>query len=245
VKILGIIPARYSSTRFPGKPLADINGKTMIMRVYEQAKKATTLSDVIVATDDASIFDHVKEFGGNVRMTSSAHQSGTSRCLEVVGQLKDNEPDVVVNIQGDEPFIDPSQIDDLAMLFANAEIQIATLIKKLTTEADLLNPNIVKVVATTDGKALYFSRSPIPYFRESEQQTRFDRTVFFKHIGIYAYRSEVLKRIVNLPAGNLESAEALEQLRWLENGYNIHVAETNLESHAVDTPDDLSKFINN
>lgn len=245
MKIIGIIPARYGSTRFPGKPLADINGKSMIRRVYEQAKKATTLSDVIVATDDARIFDHVKGFGGNVRMTSSAHQSGTSRCLEVVGQFKEDKPDVILNIQGDEPFINPSQIEHLAMLFENIEVQIATLIKKISTEEELLNPNVVKVVTTIDGKALYFSRSPIPYFRESEQQTRFDKTVFFKHIGIYAYRSEVLKRIVNLPAGNLESAEALEQLRWLEYGYNIHVAETNLESHAVDTPDDLSKFINN
>jgi 3-deoxy-manno-octulosonate cytidylyltransferase (CMP-KDO synthetase) len=242
--IHGIIPARWASTRFPGKPLALINGKTMIRRVYDQAAHAQSLSKVVVATDDRRIFDHVAAFGGEVMMTSSKHQSGTSRCAEIIERSGAADPDVVINIQGDEPFIDPSQIDNLAALFSEPGVQIATLVKKITNTEELINPNVVKVVTTTDGKALYFSRAAIPFVRGYTEGEFLDTAAFYKHIGIYAYRTEVLKHIIKLPAGALETAESLEQLRWLEHGLTIHTALTNLESFAVDTPDDLSKFIN-
>jgi 3-deoxy-manno-octulosonate cytidylyltransferase (CMP-KDO synthetase) len=242
--IHGIIPARWASTRFPGKPLALINGKTMIRRVYDQAAHAQSLSKVVVATDDRRIFDHVAAFGGEVMMTSSKHQSGTSRCAEIIERSGAADPDVVINIQGDEPFIDPQQIDKLAALFSNTGIQIATLIKKIASAEELLNPNVVKVVTASDGKALYFSRAAIPFVRGYTEGEFLDTAAFYKHIGIYAYRTEVLKHIIKLPAGALETAESLEQLRWLEHGLTIHTALTHLESFAVDTPEDLSKFIN-
>jgi 3-deoxy-manno-octulosonate cytidylyltransferase (CMP-KDO synthetase) len=242
--IHGIIPARWASTRFPGKPLAEIHGKTMIRRVYDQACSAGSLSKVIVATDDRRIFDHVTDFGGEVMMTSSIHQSGTSRCAEIIERSGNDVPDVVINIQGDEPFIDPLQIDKLAGLFNDPGVQIATLVKKITNTEELINPNVVKVVTTTGGKALYFSRAAIPFVRGYAESKFLEKAAFFKHIGIYAYRTEVLKSITNLPAGNLETAESLEQLRWLEHGLTIHTALTQLESFAVDTPEDLSKFIN-
>jgi 3-deoxy-manno-octulosonate cytidylyltransferase (CMP-KDO synthetase) len=242
--IYGIIPARYASTRFPGKPLAEIHGRTMIRRVYEQASKSTFLKKVIVATDDQRIFDHVNGFGGLAAMTSADHQSGTSRCFEVVAKIPGNPPDVVINIQGDEPFIDPQQIDKLAGLFANESVQIATLIKKITSPNELFNPNVVKVVTRNDNTAIYFSRSPIPYLRGEDQQNWLDEVAFYKHIGIYAYRTTVLAEIVNLPLSKLEAAESLEQLRWIENGKVIHTAETDLEGFAVDTPEDLAKIIN-
>jgi 3-deoxy-manno-octulosonate cytidylyltransferase (CMP-KDO synthetase) len=238
MNIIGIIPARYASTRFPGKPLIDIKGKSMIQRVYEQCRKAESLSDVIVATDDERIAAHVKSFGGKVVMTAETHQSGTDRCAEVVHKY-DGLCDAVINIQGDEPFIDPSQIDALAFVFHGLHTQIATLIKPLKDEADVKNPNVVKVIKNKDNKAIYFSRSPIPYRRSPEAAI-----VYYKHIGIYGYRKEVLTAITQLPVGSLEQAESLEQLRWIENGYPITLAETTIENIAIDTPDDLQKVLN-
>lgn len=244
MKTYGIIPARYASTRFPGKPLVDINGKSMIQRVFEQAAKSSLLTKVIVATDDRRIFDHVINFGGNVAMTSHDHQSGTSRCFEVVQQLTGDRPEIVINIQGDEPFIDPLQIDKLIGLFVNDSVQIATLIKKISSPKELFDPNVVKAVTANDGRAIYFSRSPIPYLRGVDQSNWLEKADFFKHIGIYAYRSDILTQIVNLPPTKPEIAESLEQLRWIGNGFVIHTAETDLEGFAVDTPEDLAKIIN-
>ncbi|MEI6594598.1 MAG: 3-deoxy-manno-octulosonate cytidylyltransferase [Bacteroidota bacterium] len=240
--ILGIIPARYGSTRFPGKPLIDIGGKSMIQRVYEQSLKSTSLKKIIVATDDERIAEHVLNFGGEVSITSSTHQSGTDRCAEVL-QNEKCEFDIVINIQGDEPFINPAQIDLLAVCFDDIEIQIATLIKKIVLEEDIRNPNIVKAIRNFKNEAIYFSRSPIPYRRNPEAEIS-----YFKHIGIYGYRSDVLKEITKLPIGNLEKAESLEQLRWVENGYRIGVKETTIESLSIDTPDDLKhveKYLKN
>ena len=240
--ILGIIPARYGSTRFPGKPLIDIGGKSMIQRVYEQSLKSTSLKKIIVATDDERIAEHVLNFGGEVSITSSTHQSGTDRCAEVLHNEK-GEFDIVINIQGDEPFINPAQIDLLAVCFDDIEIQIATLIKKIVLEEDIRNPNIVKAIRNFKNEAIYFSRSPIPYRRNPEAEIN-----YFKHIGIYGYRSDVLREITKLPIGNLEKAESLEQLRWVENGYRIGVKETIIESLSIDTPDDLKhveKYLKN
>lgn len=231
---IGIIPARYASTRFPGKPLVLVNGKPMIQRVYEQATQATMLSEVIVATDDDRIADCVNKFGGKVVMTSPEHQSGTDRCAEVVAKLE-NPAEVVINIQGDEPYIQPQQIDDLAKCFENPQTQIATLVKKLEDEEEIQKPNVVKVTRDINGFALYFSRSVIPYPRNQAN-------VYFKHIGIYAYRLGVLMQISTLPPSSLELAEGLEQLRWLENGYRINTVVTEVESMAVDTPEDLEKI---
>ncbi len=235
MKIAGIIPARYASTRFPRKPLVNIGGKTMIHRVYEQASKATGLSEVIVATDDERIYNEVKRFGGKVVMTSSNHQNGTERCAEVALQL---DADVIINIQGDEPFIQPEQINLLASVFTNGTQipDIATLIKEHALDEELRNPARVKVVTNKYLDALYFSRSIIPFLRGT---TKADTTTYYKHIGIYAFRKAVLAELVKLPPSALELAESLEQLRWLENGYRIKCAVTTLESVSVDTPEDL------
>ncbi|OPZ97820.1 MAG: 3-deoxy-manno-octulosonate cytidylyltransferase [Bacteroidetes bacterium ADurb.Bin408] len=241
MKILGIIPARYASTRFPGKPLALIAGKTMIQRVYKQVLKAKCLSNIIVATDDERIFDHVVSFGGQAVMTSKHHSTGTERCLEASKKLSPhNEFDVIINIQGDEPLINPIQIDKLAACFKINETQIATLGKALTEDEDKNNPNIVKLVTDKAGKALYFSRYPIPYIREKEP----DGMVFYKHLGLYAFNKGVLDDICNLKPTLLEKAESLEQLRWLENGYCIRVVFSDSESLAVDTPEDILKVEN-
>jgi 3-deoxy-manno-octulosonate cytidylyltransferase (CMP-KDO synthetase) len=237
MQILGIIPARYASSRFPGKPLVDIAGKSMIQRVYEQAKKCKDLTEVIVATDDERIFNHVKDFGGVVVMTSPDHSSGTDRCAEVA--LMHPEYDVIINIQGDEPYIDPEQISKLAACFTTTYTQIATLVKKVRTEEELFNPNSPKVVISNLGDAIYFSRSPLPHIRGEEQQNWLEHYTYFKHIGIYGYRADILQHITKLPVSSLEKAESLEQLRWIENGYRIKVAETDLETHAIDTPGDL------
>jgi len=244
--IIGIIPARYASTRFPGKPLAEINGKPMIQRVYEQAMKATLLSGVIVATDDERIFKAVKQFGGEARMTSPDHPSGTDRCNEVVRILRGEKRavDVVVNIQGDVPYIHPDQIDQVAGCFKDPETRIATLVRKITIRGELFNNAVVKVAIDRSWHALYFSRHPIPYLRAADSDKWIDHHTFYRHIGIYGYRSEVLEEITRLRPSALEKAESLEQLRWLENGYRITVKETEYEGHAVDTPDDLSKFTN-
>lgn len=242
MKIAGIIPARYASTRFPGKPLAEIMGKSMIQRVYEQTAKAEVLQKVIVATDDQRIFDHVKSWNGNVVMTEKQHPSGTDRCREAM-EAAAPDFDYVINIQGDEPFIDPEQISLLAGLL-NGDTELATLIKAIEDPADINNPNVVKVVTGKD-QALYFSRSAIPFFRNSSPENWINNHTYYRHIGIYAYRTDVLKKITELPIGKLEQAESLEQLRWLENGYSIKVAETDYHAVGIDTPEDLEKVIKN
>jgi 3-deoxy-manno-octulosonate cytidylyltransferase (CMP-KDO synthetase) len=245
MSILGIIPARYASTRFPAKPLADLGGKSMIRRVYEQAKKSKSLSKVVVATDHEEILNHVIAFGGEVCMTSAQHASGTDRCYEVLS--KENYSfDYVINIQGDEPFIAPEQIDLLASLL-DGKTELATLIKKIESVEQLLNPNLVKVVFNNKHEALYFSRSPIPYLRNMEQVEWVTHHAYFKHIGMYAYRNDVLEKITRLDISSLEKAESLEQLRWLENGYAIKVKETGIETMGIDTPEDLQnalKYLN-
>lgn len=231
--IIGIIPARYASTRFPGKPLADIGGKPMIQRVYEQASKA--LSNVYVATDDQRISKAVALFGGKVIMTSPDHQSGTDRCTEALNLIEIEEKrsfDVVINIQGDEPFIEPEQIDQLAACFKNAETRIATLIKKIETEDDLQSDTVVKVSRTSSNKAINFSRKAFSTIKDS-----------YKHIGIYAYRTDTLKIISKLPQSENELTERLEQLRWLDNNFEIQLAETEHESNSVDTPEDLAQLL--
>jgi len=238
MNIIGIIPSRYGSSRFPGKPLVNIEGKPMIQRVYEQAKKCDSLSDVIVATDDQRIADAVKGFDGKVVLTSEQHQNGTERCAEAVEQNK--TADAVINIQGDEPFIHPEQIDAVARLLADGA-DIATLVKRLDKFKDYLSPNIVKVAVSAQNKALFFSRSPLPFIRDEFTHDYFAQHVFYKHIGIYGYKTAVLKQLVQLPYSALEDAEKLEQLRWLDNGYAVSVAETTHESIAIDVPSDLLK----
>lgn len=238
LKVVGIIPSRYASTRFPGKPLAMIGGISMVERVYKQAVKSQKLVDVIVATDDERIVMNVKSFGGNVLMTSPNHQSGTDRCAEVLRNSKENW-DVVINIQGDEPFINPEQIDLLIACFENPKTQIATLIKKIQQPEEVKNPNIPKVVIDVNSNALYFSRNVIPFNRTSDTLMP---DCYFKHIGIYGYRSTILEEISKLKPALLERIESLEQLRWLENGYSIKTAISQHESMAVDTPEDLEKI---
>jgi len=246
MKIVGIIPARFASSRFPGKPLADIAGISMINRVYLQASKAALLDKVVVATDDKRIYDEVVSHGGAAVMTSENHRSGTERCNEVVEKLaaSGENYDIAINIQGDEPFIEPSQIDGIAAIFKNPEIKIATLVKEIKSNDELFSPNVVKAVLGKDKKALYFSRQPIPFLRGVGQNEWLKKMTFYKHIGIYAYRTDVLAEIVKLPVGKLEEAESLEQLRWLENDFSVYTEETDFESIAVDTPEDLIKIIN-
>jgi len=239
MSILGIIPARYASTRFPGKPLVDIGGKSMIQRVYEQASQAA-LQKVIVATDDSRIMEHVQSFGGNVVMTAEAHESGTDRCFEAY-QKNNEEFEYVINIQGDEPFIQPGQIDLLASLLQDNSTQLATLIKKITTDEELHNVNLPKVVIDARGQALLFSRQTIPFLRNVPASDWLLHHTFYKHIGIYGYRTDILEQITRLPAGTLERSESLEQLRWLENGFKIATAVTELENLGIDTPADLEK----
>lgn len=247
MKILGIIPSRYASTRFPGKPLAMINGKSMVQRVYEQAKKSKLLTKVVVATDDQRIYDHVVDFGGEVLMTGDYHLNGTTRCYEVIEILKNSGEhfDVVINIQGDEPMIDPANIDRVANLFKDKDTQIATLVKEITSTEDLFNNNVVKAVLANNGKAIYFSRQAIPFARSQNNDSWLDENTYFKHIGIYGYGASVLEKIVDLPVGKLEKAESLEQLRWIENNYTIKADITDFESIGIDTPEDLNKLETN
>jgi 3-deoxy-manno-octulosonate cytidylyltransferase (CMP-KDO synthetase) len=247
MKILAIIPSRYASTRFPGKPLINIDGKTMIQRVYEQAKKASCLTQVVVATDHAQIFDHVTSFSGHVVMTSSSHESGTDRCAEVLEkylmqQNQENTFDVVLNIQGDEPFINPEQINELAACFNDPKTEIATLVKEIKTEEELFNPNRPKVDFNKDNFAKMFSRNVIPELPTLKKEDWFKAHTFYKHIGIYGYRSHVLAKISKLPQSPLEIKERLEQLRWLENNYAIKIATTEFEAIAIDTPEDLKQL---
>lgn len=243
-KFIGIIPARYASTRFPGKPLADMKGKPMIQRVYEQVRNV--LDKVCVATDDQRIADAVNAFGGEVVLTSDQHRSGTDRCYEAYCKVGEGY-DIIINIQGDEPFIHPEQIDTLKSCFTDHTVDIATLVKPFRAEDDfetaLFNPNSPKVVVNKNREAMYFSRSIIPYIR-GEQHTEWLKShTFYKHIGLYAYRAEVLREITQLPQSPLEIAESLEQLRWLENGYKIKTGITYQETIGIDTPEDMEKAL--
>lgn len=241
MKFIAIIPARYASTRFPAKPLAMLGGKRVIERVYEQV--AGVLDDAVVATDDERIFDAVRAFGGKVEMTSTAHRSGTDRCWEAYCK-QGGEFDVVVNVQGDEPFIQPSQLEALKHCFDNENIDIATLVKPFEPSDGieaLENPNSPKVVLDSEGCAIYFSRSVIPYLRGIEREKWLTEHTFYKHIGIYGFRTDVLRTVTALPQSTLERAESLEQLRWLENGYKIGVGISNVETIGIDTPEDLAR----
>lgn len=241
MNILGVIPSRYGSTRFPGKPLIDIDGKTMIQRVYEQAKKSEKLSEIVVATDDDRIFNEVIKFGGNVVMTSSSHESGTERCNEVL-EKSAQKFDVVINIQGDEPFLNPEQINQLCACFDDEKTDIATLVKEIKDNEELFNPNRPKVEIDENSFAKMFSRKTIPALNNVEKRDWLKHQKYFKHIGLYGYRSAILKEICLLSPTPLEIKERLEQLRWLENNYKIKVAETSFEAIAIDTPEDLKKI---
>lgn len=241
MKFIGIIPARYASTRFPAKALADVKGKSMIRRVYEKASKAKSLQELVVATDHEEIHRHVTDFGGKVLMTSPDHQSGTDRCYEAF-ERSGGSFDFVLNIQGDEPMIVPEQIDILTSA-VNSETEIATLVKRVETLDELHNPGEAKVILDKNGKALYFSRAIIPFAQKLSKDQWLSQYPYFKHIGIYAYRADVLKAITLLEQSTLEKAESLEQLRWLENGYRIQTAETHYESYCIDTPQDLENIL--
>jgi 3-deoxy-manno-octulosonate cytidylyltransferase (CMP-KDO synthetase) len=241
MRFVGIIPARFASTRFPGKPLVDIGGKSMIQRVYEQVSKV--LADVYVATDDQRIFDAVLAFGGRAIMTSDQHKSGTDRCYEAYSKLSGNF-DVVINVQGDEPFIQPEQIETLKDCFKSAETEIATLAKRFTEKDGfkaLDNPNSPKLVVNKSDEAMYFSRSIIPFRRGAETADWISLNTYLKHVGIYAYRADVLRQLTQLEQSPLEISESLEQLRWLENGFRIKVGYTDVETVGIDTPEDLEK----
>jgi len=244
IRFIGIIPARYTSTRFPGKPLADIGGKIMIRRVYEQALKA--LDTVYVATDDERIFNAVKGFGGEVVMTSAAHKSGTDRCREAVQIIEEQtgiEYGIVINVQGDEPFIKPEQLELIKTCFYRDTVQIATLVKPVTNTGDLLDPNRPKVVVNYQGEAMYFSRSPIPFIRGMDPSKWLREHDYYMHIGLYGYRKKVLYEITKMEQSALEIAESLEQLRWLENGYRIFTVLTEYDSFGIDTPEDVDEAV--
>ncbi len=243
MRFVAIIPARYASTRFPGKPLADMAGKPMIQRVYEQVKKA--LDEVWVATDDVRIFETVESFGGKAVMTSAEHRSGTDRIQEAYSKIGGGF-DVIINVQGDEPFIQPEQIEALKNCFDSKNVELATLVKAFKKGDGfdaLFNPNSPKVVINKKNEAIYFSRSIVPYVRDAHHTEWLDKHTFYKHIGMYAYRSDVLAEITKLPQSSLEKAESLEQLRWIENGYCIRVGYTTVETIGIDTPEDMEKAI--
>lgn len=237
MKVLIVIPSRFGSSRFEGKPLIDIHGKSLVQRTYQQALKANLDARVIVATDDERIFDHVSAFGHCV-LTSFHHISGTDRCFEVAGKL-DDDFDVLINLQGDEPFIQPTQIEALANAFSDVSIDIATLKKKIISQDDLFNPNMVKVVSGVNDEALYFSRHPVPYLRGQDASAWLKEMDYFRHVGMYAFKKSVIESLEGLKPTRLEIAESLEQLRWLENGYKIKVLTTDFISPAIDTPEDL------
>ncbi len=243
MRFLGVIPARYASTRFPGKPLVDIAGKAMIQRVYERA--AESLEEVWVATDDARIEEAVKGFGGRVVMTSEACPSGTDRCreaAETIAATTNRSFDVVINIQGDEPFLHPEMFEKLMSCFDDGTADIATLVNPVVQSEEIFNPSEAKVVFDRDKSALYFSRSPVPFVMEVEKADWLEHHTFYKHVGVYAYKMDVLRKITELPVSPLEATERLEQNRWLENGYKIKVEITNHESVPVDTPEDLERI---
>lgn len=239
MKVVGIIPARYASSRFPGKPLIDLKGKSMIQRVYENASKATLLNELIVATDDQRIFDHVQAFGGKVVMTQAHHTSGTDRCGEVAQNI---DADVVINIQGDEPLINPQQLDEIIAAFHDDKVQIATLGYPKISVDDISNPNRIKIVTDHNNDALYFSRSAIPndYHFKGDSKTFYP---FLKHIGMYAFRRKTLLEVIALQPSKLEQVESLEQLRWLYYGYKIRVVQTTIETPNIDVPEDVEKVL--
>lgn len=241
MKVLGIIPSRYGSSRFPGKPLVDIAGKTMIQRVYEGSSQSKLIDKIVVATDDQRIFDEVSGFGGNVVMTADYHESGTERCGEVIEKFPDF--DIVINIQGDEPLIKSAQLDSLLFTFQDAQVEIATLVKKISDTEDLRNPNRIKVVLGKDQNAIYFSRSPVPHAANIPLENWTKKYTFYKHIGIYAWRTETLKSLLSLNATELEKRESLEQLRWLYHGYPIKTVETAFETPNIDVPEDVEKVL--
>lgn len=238
MKFIGIIPARYASTRFPGKPLALLGGKPVIQHVYE--KVAAVLEAAYVATDDERIYDVVKSFGGQVVMTRTDHKSGTDRIEEAIEKIG-GEWDVVVNVQGDEPFVAKSQLDTICHCFDDSTTQIATLGKPFESMEAVQNPNSPKIVVDNMGFAMYFSRSVIPYVRGKEKSSWLTHYPFLKHLGIYAYRKDVLRQVTLLPQSSLEIAESLEQLRWLQNGFKIKVGTTDVETVGIDTPQDLER----
>jgi 3-deoxy-manno-octulosonate cytidylyltransferase (CMP-KDO synthetase) len=241
MSIIGIIPARYASSRFPGKPLAQIKGKSMLQRVYEQTVKSGLLAEVIVATDDARIAAHAKSFGAPVVITRPDHPSGTDRCFEAY-ELQGKKFDYVINVQGDEPFLDPEQINSLAEI-CDGNVEIATQMIKCNSHEVLFDTGEVKIVLNSDKEALYFSRNVIPFLKnkdEKEWHLHFD---YYRHVGMYAYRTDILREITLLKPSALEMAESLEQLRWLEHGYKITCAETRFDSHCVDTPEDIEKVM--
>ena len=243
MNIAAIIPARYASTRFPGKPLININGKSMVHNVYIQASKV--FDTVYVATDDERIAKEIKSFGGKYVMTSKKHKSGTDRCAEAIIKIEEiegKEFEVVVNIQGDEPFIKTEQLEEIKKCFRKKRTEIATLVKPINNKEDIFNPNKPKVVINTLNEAIYFSRSPIPYIRGHKESTWITKHLFYKHIGLYGYKKDVLLKITKLAQTPLEIAESLEQLRWIENGYKIKVAFTEHESVSIDTPKDLERI---
>lgn len=241
LNIIAVIPARYASTRFPGKPLVDIKGKPMIQRVYEQVQQVSAISKIVVATDDARIEQVVKSFGGNVVQTDANHPSGTDRCWEAYQKLGE-QADFIINVQGDEPFIQPEQIE-LLIQQLNPTIELATLIKKIEDPTLLMNPNSVKAVVNLKNEALYFSRHPVPYLRGKDSNEWLQHHTYYKHIGMYAYRTDVLEKITLLKPSPLELCESLEQLRWLENGYKIQTSITPLETIGIDSPEDLERLL--
>ena len=239
MSIIGIIPARYGSTRLPGKPMIKVKGKTIIRRVYERVAKSTLLDQVIVATDDVRIYNHVTKFGGGAIMTNQQHRSGTMRCGEVIRQIPD--ADIIINIQGDEPLINAGEIDRLARFMAeDPDRSIGTLVKKLDRQEDLEDPSVAKVVLDQDFRAMYFSRSPIPHVRNYPMDQWLEQATFYKHIGLYAYRRATLEQLVLLDPSELENSELLEQLNWLYNGYPVYALETDVESLGIDTPEDVA-----
>lgn len=240
--IIAIIPARYASTRFPGKPLAGIRGKSMIQRVYEQSSKSSRVSKVLVATDDERIVEHVTSFGGNVVMTAANHPSGTDRCWEALQQL-DEQYQYVINVQGDEPFIEPGQIDELAAALEDGTTELATQMIAVDNPDILFDRGEVKIVLNSNNEALYFSRMVIPFIKGVEEKEWHRHHNYYRHVGMYAYRTDILEKITKLPVSALEKAESLEQLRWLENGYKIKCVLTKYDSHCVDTPADIEKVL--
>jgi 3-deoxy-manno-octulosonate cytidylyltransferase (CMP-KDO synthetase) len=240
--ITGIIPARYASTRFPGKPLIDIQGKSMLQRVYEQAAKSKLLSYVVVATDDERIAAHVKYFGGNVVMTATHHPSGTDRCWDALQQLS-GDFKYVINIQGDEPFIEPAQIDELAAILLDGTTELATQMIAVDNHAILFDKGEVKIVLNAINEALYFSRMVIPFVKGVEETEWHNHHTYYRHVGMYAYRRDILEKITQLPVSSLETAESLEQLRWIENGFKVKCVTTQFESHCIDTPEDVKKVL--
>lgn len=240
MRVLGVIPARFGSSRFPGKPLIDLKGKTMIERVYEGAKKSKLISELIVATDDVRILKEVERFGGNAELTSENHPSGTDRCAEVLSRNSDF--DLVINIQGDEPLVDARQLDSLIEVFSDSSVQIATLATDNINEDDLQNPNRIKVVIDISENAIYFSRSPIPN-SQNLSGSSFEVYSFLRHIGLYAYRSEILTQITKLEPTGLEKIESLEQLRWMYHEFKIRVVKTDIETPNIDVPADVDKVL--